>query len=246
MKRTQAITLAFVTLAMTGIMAACSAPQEAASTTVDLSSRDLSGSATKPLANCNSVTMAQLKFNTMIYRDSAGTTHYDLLQGKIQNMVETFRNGTEYVRFFRWKVDSDGTYYQDPIPLQVRVHAEDTGQAITNYQDFIRWDMVSAYAASRGLSGSAANFFTRVRILMDVRDPYADYDAITIAYYDGSNTLLAQANMLIPTFYANPSDYATDPAGYARSTLLTALHPFAAQTGLTAANYQTMANNFCY
>lgn len=241
MKQRTLTTKLFAAFALIAALAACAPKQDSGSNVVDSASRETGTStATRPLANCNKVQSSSVTLNIMTYPG-----RFDLLQGKLTSMTETFLNKTDYIRFFRWKTDANGAKSLDTTAIKVRLHAEGSGQQLTQYEDFLRWDQVSAYAASISVT-SAADFYSRVRLLMDIRDPNADYDALTMVYYDGSNQILNQTDILIPTFTANPNDYAVEPSGAARPSILRNLHPFAAITGQTANYYQTQANAFCF
>ena len=249
MKRTTLTISFFATLGVLGVIAACAPLQSANSGTSDSASRDpgtTQSTSTRPLAYCSHAGGSKVNLNIETYRDSSGTIRDDIVQGKLVAMTESFRNGTDYIRFFRWNTDSTGAMVLDSTPISLKVIAEVTGQVVSTSQDFLRWDMVSTFATNNNIAGSASDFFTRVRLIMDIRDPDAQYNALRMVYYDGSNTIQSTTDILIPVFAANPNDYATLSSGEARSTILRNIHPFAGNLGQTASYYQTQANAFCF
>jgi hypothetical protein len=255
MKRTTLTFSFFATLGTFGVLsglaflAACAPLQSASSGTSDSASRDPSSTqstATRPLAYCNHTATSLVNLNIQTYTDSSGTRRNDIIQAKLQSMTENFKNGSDNIHFFRWKADSSGAVYVDPTPIQLTVIAESTGQTVSSSQPFLRWDMVSSFATTHNIAGSASDFFTRVRLILDIRDPNAEYNALTMVYSDASGNTLARTDILIPVFPANPNDYAIDSTGANRAPVLRGLHPFTAATGLTANAYQTQANAFCF
>lgn len=93
------------------------------------------------------------------------------------------------------------------------------------------------------------SFFNKVTILVDLKDTNGDYDVLKITNYDiKTNVSLSATDSLIPLFHANPADYAVESSGVARAQVLQGLHPFKsyANQGLTADQFASMANNFCF
>lgn len=246
--------LALITSA--GLLSACGASKNSSlSSQTDLASRTVvstpvnttNTASAKPLAYCNESTSVQqsMKVNIMSYIDNNNIRN-DLMNVKIQ-IPANFENDQTYIQMWRWQVNSTGNANLDSVPVQIKVVSLDTGAEITGFKNFIRWSDVSKAASEIGAS-TGTSFFKHVRLVVDVRDPNAQFDVLKIVHYKTSDSsMVDQADILMPVFHANPADYAIEADGAARPQALLNLHPFITKMnqGWTSSDYSTWANNFC-
>lgn len=214
---------------------------------LDLSSRVVTPtntSSSAPVLYCNQKSQNGLTAKVMVYTDAASKIRNDYMQVKFTQMPASFTTG-HYLQFFRWQANSSNQVYLDPTPVQARFETLD-GRVLTNFSPVIYWGQVSSIASSWGLS-DANSFFQNVRLVVDIRDPQANFDVLKIAMYDENNASTINMDMLMPAFSASPVDYSLD-AGATRSSNLQALHPFASMISQnwTAAQFQSMGSSFCF
>jgi len=198
--------------------------------------------AAKNIAYCNQKAQGGLTAKLMVYVDATNKIRNDYMKVKIMQIPASFASG-DYIEFFRWQATAAGQIYLDPVPTQARFETLD-GRIITNFSPVIYWSQVSAIAAQNGMS-DVNTFFQNVRLVVDIRDPQASYDVLKIAMYNSSNTNTINMDMLLPSFFASPTDYALD-GGQPRANALQALHPFVGITNWSAAQYLTTANTYCF
>lgn len=245
MINTQTTLKAVLLLIILAMLTACG-EQKASEDTTDYASRTpiTTPNASATVLSCNQKTQNGLTAKVMTYTDSANQVRNDYMNVKFTQMPASFETD-DYIQFFRWQANTSGQVYLDPVPTQARFETL-TGQVLTNFSSVIYWGQVSAIATQSGMS-DANTFFQNVRLVVDVRDPQANFDVLKIAMYNSSGTNIINMDMLMPAFYASPTDYALD-GGVARASQLQALHPFAnmISQGWTAAQYQSMATSFCF
>jgi hypothetical protein len=199
---------------------------------------------TKTYAYCNQRTKSGLAANLMVYADSTGAVRNDYMKVKFTAVPADFASGS-YIEFFRWQANTSGTTYLDPTPTQARIETA-SGQILIPFSPVIYWGQLSQLAANAGIS-DPSTFMQQIRLVVDTRDPQGQYDVLKIAYYNSSNAAIINMDMLMPLFSASPKDYQNDGGGV-RASILQGLHPFAAKIndGTTAAQFQTLANAFCF
>ncbi|MNK07419.1 hypothetical protein D3C87_253330 [compost metagenome] len=240
--------LLLITVAAT--MAACS---PAGDGSTDFASRDPSVTdpnqvSSKALAVCNQATStslsAQIKAGV-----NATTNQYRLDQAivKLTTLPAGFTSGTEYLNLWRWMANSSNSIYLDQTPLNFYLYDMTTRQVVTPLKNQLSWSDVSSTASTWGLS--AAAFFQRVVLVVDVRDAAGEFDVLKIASYNNStHAAVSQLDLLLPLFYANPADYAFESNGTNRANVLRSLHPFKSMTGQgwSTGQFQSAANAFCF
>lgn len=194
--------------------------------------------------NCNQKSQNGVTAKLKIYTDTAGSVRNDYMNVMLTQVPAEFATGS-YFEFFRWQATSATQKYLDPTPMQARFETLD-GRILTNFSSVIYWAQVSQLAANSGMSDPNV-FLKNVRLVVDVRDPQAQYDVLKVAMYNKSNVATVDMDMLMPSFAASPKDYANDN-GAVRSSALQALHPFASLIGSanTATQYQGMAASYCF
>lgn len=193
---------------------------------------------------CNQRSKDGLTAKLMVYTDASNQVRNDYMKLKFTQMPASFGSG-DYIQLFRWQANSSNTVYVDPTPVQARFETLD-GRLITNFSSSLYWSQVSAIAAAWGIS-DVNTFFQNVRLVVDIRDPQANFDALKIAMYNTSNTNTINMDMLLPAFAASPSVYAND-GGAVRSSYLQKLHPFAAyiNQSYTPDQFLSMGSSFCF
>ena len=247
MINTQTTLKAALLLTILAMLTACT-PQTASEDSTDYASRipttTTTQNASKPVLFCNQKTQNGLTAKVMAYVDSANKVRNDYMKVKFTQMPAGFENG-DYIQFFRWQASTTGQTYLDPVPTQARFETLN-GQVITNFSPVIYCCQVSAIEAQSGMS-DVNTFFQNVRLVVDVRDPQANFDVLKIAMYNSASTNTINMDMLMPSFYASPTDYAFE-GGAARANNLQALHPFASMISQNkpAAEFQCMGTSFCF
>jgi hypothetical protein len=231
-------------LTVLALMTACGQGKDAST---DFSSRVTTTStttATSTNASCNQKTQDGLTAKLMVYADSTGTVRNDYMKLKITEISSDFASGS-FLEFFRWQANPNSALYLDPTPVQARFETL-SGQILTQFSPVIYWGQVSQMALNSGMI-TPNQFLQNVRLVIDIRDPGAQYDALKIAMYNSANAVTVNMDMLMPAFAANPADYAVDN-GTVRSPTLQALHPFAGQTASTTSTAQFLStlNGYCF
>ena len=197
-----------------------------------------------PNIHCNQRSLKGLTAKLKVYTDAAGIIRNDYMNVMLTQIPADFASGS-YVEFFRWQATSATQKYLDPTPTQARFETLD-GRILTNFSPVIYWGQVSQIATNAGMSDPNV-FLKNVRLVVDIRDPQAQYDVLKVAFYNSSNVATIDMDVLMPSFAASPTDYAKD-ASATRSPSLTALHPFAAYSasGYATAQFQSMAASYCF
>ncbi|MFP5519849.1 MAG: hypothetical protein ACLGGX_08095 [Bdellovibrionia bacterium] len=229
------------------LLAACGNKKQDEGTT-DLGSRttptEVSGQGQKAWAYCNTG-----KGSTFSVRNKVATENNnirnDLLWLKFSSLAESFKDNKTYIQMFRWKANSQEQTYLDPTPLSFKFVRNNA--AITNDMTHLNFAQI-AQAYNSLQASSIKAFMDATTILVNIRDPYAEFDVIKVVVYNESHQAIDQMDMLIPIFAAKPSDYAVESTGAARAQTLKNLHPFqsSASQSWTAAHYQTLADGFCF
>lgn len=216
--------------------------------TYDLSSRapvtTTTTTTSKAVLYCNQKSQNGISAKLKVYTDASNQIRNDYMTLKFTQMLPSFGTG-DYIQLFRWQANSSNQVYVDPTPVQARFETLD-GRLITNFSPVLYWSQVSAIAASWGITDVNA-FFQNVRLVVDIRDPQANFDVLKIAMYNSSNTNTVNMDMLMPAFSASPNDYAID-GSVGRASNLQALHPFASYKGQswTSEQFASMGAGFCF
>lgn len=213
----------------------------------DMASRIIttSESQSKSVAYCNQGSSTQMKMNLAAYEEN-GIIKTNLVRAKLTQVPANFESTAGFIQIWKWKANSNGATYIDPTPVPFNFESIDLGMTITTTSTYVRWAEL-ANQASALQTNTAADFFKRVRMVVDLKDTLGEYDALKVVYYDQSGKVIEQFDMLIPIFSAHPSEYAIEADGSSRASILQALHPFTNQAtqNWSASHYQTLANEFC-
>jgi hypothetical protein len=242
-------TILVVTAALA--LSAC-APRGSDSGTSDLTSRlpdTNTSSSTKPLAYCNQATASDITAKLRAYVDpSTNTVRMDYMLVRLTALPANFKSDTAYISMFRWLANTSGAASLDSTALSFYIMNPNTGLAITSWKTTLRWSDVSTAASSLGYS-DPTSFFAAMKIVVNIKDTNGDYDVLRIVNYElSTNKASGQVDALMPLFYANPADYATESTGAGRAAVLTSLHPFKSSisSGYTSSQFQSMANSYCF
>lgn len=249
MKSSKQIITAVLALSAAALLIGCS-PQNIAGSSEESSrvtETTVSTSSAKPLAYCNQGTGTEISTKMKVYQEN-NSIRMDLVWVRLTNLAENFKTDKSYIAMWKWLSNSAGSTYLDSSSLQFVLVDSTNNQALTGWKTTLRWADVAQIASGMGIT-DAQTFFNRVNILVDLKDAQGEYDVLKISNYDPStNKSISQTDALLPMFYANPADYATESSGQGRAEVLKNLHPFASQTnqGFSSAQFQSMANAFCF
>lgn len=199
----------------------------------------------RPLAYCNKSTNSLIEVVTAIYK-SGDTILNDFINLKITKVPAYFNQSQNYIQFWKWQANPQGQTDMGSAPLRFQIVEASTGTPLTNAKTSLYWNDLQG-AAQAVAAATPADLFSKVRLVVDLQDPYAEYDAIRTVYYNMDNSPVSELDSLIPIFDADPVKYAKEPSGANRATILQDLHPFKSFVGLgwTSTYYQTKANEFC-
>lgn len=199
-------------------------------------------------AECNQFSATGL---TLSGRASAvytnGSQQEDRTRLRITSIASEFSQSTSMtIRFFRWTVDANGNPNLDQQPLSFVVErASSFGLAstpISNTINALTLNDINSLAWSGGIYATTVqDFFNNVNIVVLGTD--YSWSALKVALYNGSE-VVAQADMLLPIFAANPNAYAV-----IHHPILNSLHPFWAQradSGVSDADWVARSKNYCF
>ncbi|UYL09555.1 hypothetical protein B9G69_003085 [Bdellovibrio sp. SKB1291214] len=241
--------MATMLIAGAALMTGCGS--SGAQSSSDFASRgvisSVSESDKKALAVCNQTTGSDLAARQMAYTEGS-SYRMDLVWVKLTTLPSDFASGTSYISMWKWLANSNGSTYLDSTAVPVALYDTQTKKFITNWGTSIKWTEISSMALAMGYS-SPTSFFGRVTILANLKDTNGEYDALKISVYSTStNKAINEINGLLPLFSANPNAYAVESSGAARATVLQKLHPFYTykSAGYTTAQFQSMAQNYCF
>jgi hypothetical protein len=217
----------------------------------DLASRVLEpvNNGPKPLAYCS-----QAVDSTTTTKVILGTA-YDMYEKpdpnyvhlKILNVPASFKDDNNYIALWKWYAESSGFTHVSSSPLAFKLINVQTGTEITSNVTTLSWGTISSLASQMNVS-TPTEFFQRVRILVYLNDPSAQYDAVTVAFHAKSDgKAVNRVDALIPIFHADPRDYAVESSGSARAMVLQQLHPFYSSnySQWSANTFTVMANDLC-
>ncbi|XGC81842.1 hypothetical protein ACES2L_05020 [Bdellovibrio bacteriovorus] len=245
----QQIINVLLTLTAAALLVGCSKGAQVGSE--DFSSRvtesDITASSAKPLAYCNQAVGTEITSKMKVYTEN-NAVRMDLVYVRMTAVPASFKNDQSYISMWKWLSNSAGNTYLDSSALEFILVDATNNQALTNWKTTLKWSDVAAAASGLGIT-DPTTFFNRVNILVNLKDAQGEYDALKITHYNlSTHKAISQTDGLLPMFYANPNDYATEASGQARAEVLKNLHPFANQVGqgFSSTQFQSMANAFCF
>ncbi|MBX2987056.1 MAG: hypothetical protein KF802_04080 [Bdellovibrionaceae bacterium] len=225
------------------VLSGCGAAKSTDS--ADLSSRvtDTSNTA-RAWSYCNEGLSQGQSFKLSLYSYTENSqVRNDLMYAMPSALPSDFTTSNDYFQFYRWQASAGSATYLDTSPLSFSILNPSTGATILSTRTALRWSDVSGLAAQMGVS-TPKDFFRRVWIIIDLKDPSAQFDALMTVLYRNDNSQRDHSNMLLPIFDANPAGYATEPGGGARPKVLRDIHPFNGTSWTTEA-YKSGATSLC-
>lgn len=198
----------------------------------------------RPIAYCNQAVEAGQNFKVHVagHFDVSGQNDPNLLHVKITDVAESFATNNEYFALWKWYGTSDGATYVNPKALSFKIINIQSSEDLTGFIQNLSWKSVASMASSLGAS-TPAQFFQKVRLYVNLEDPQAQYDALTVGLHDeATGAARLRVDALIPLFFADPRAYAVD-----RAKVLIELHPFSKvdYSQWTAKTFSEKTNEFC-
>ncbi|MBK7961487.1 MAG: hypothetical protein IPK04_09985 [Bdellovibrionales bacterium] len=202
-------------------------------------------STTKPLALCNGGASTQFVLHQKAYLNDSPTWDPNFVYVKFKQVPSTFATDSRYIEFFRWMAASDGTTSLDHSRLRFQIVDLSTNKLISEtWRNTLSWPELGNAASATGIS-SAADLFKRLAFKIELNDPGGEYDVLRTQIFKFGKTAPEEYfDQLIPVFYANPADYAIEPAGSARAQILQNMHPLHG-TALSNTDYASRMSAFC-
>ena len=207
------------------------------------------------VATCNYRTNSEIGAKMKMFVDANTNTYrMDLVQVRLTTIPADFVNNTTYFGMWKWLgLSGTNTQTLGGEALKFAVYDSYSGKYLTDWKTTLIWKDVAAAAKSLGIT-SPSLFFTRVTLIVNLAAPsdtYSinEYDALKIvSYTTSSQTVSKTLDILLPPFAANPTDYAKEANGAARSQILQNLHPLASLKGgnNTSAQLLEMTKNYCF
>lgn len=203
----------------------------------------------QPLAYCSEgVNAAQsMRLNVSAQMGTSGKIDPNYVHVKISNVPSTFSDGSKYIVFWKWYAESSGYTYVSQTPLNFKLVNIQTGQEISSLMNRITWSSISTLATQMGVTTPTA-FFQRIRLFVELQDPSAQYDAITVGFHNYSTGAIEdRIDSLLPVFDADPRRFATESSGAARAQILKDYHPFSGMeySQWSAATFYNKALDLC-
>ena len=158
----------------------------------------------------------------------------------LSNLPTGFEAGSSYIQFFKGQATSDTAIGYTATPIQFAIFDRTDGKYLNNSGTYssLKWTDVQNLIAG----ATPASFMGRVIFVLSLQDPTASSTVLTAASYNSTGgAVIESVPSLLPTFNANPADYATKPNGQARETVLKNLHPLKGQSG----DFAALAANLC-
>jgi hypothetical protein len=201
---------------------------------------------TRPLAYCNESTNDHIAYATSTYQDGE-TIDTNRINLKILKIPAYFSQSQNYIEFKKYMVNPAGSKLEGKTRLSFNIYSIADRSLLAAGKEFLLWADLHAAAQKVG-AATPELFFKKVRLVVELIDPNAEYDAISVQYFNHSDdTLVSKLDGLIPAFDADPNRYAIERDGQKRHISLQNLHPFNSSklAGWSALTYQTKAYEFC-
>jgi len=198
-----------------------------------------------PSAECNAFTATSGATLAGLITDYYynGVYQSNLIRMRINAIDAQFTsNASTYLQFYSWQVDAYGNGILAPTPLTFNIELGNGGAAplITGLTSLSANDIASIAQQASLTVTTAQQFFSGVTIVLTGVDP--TWTVVKSVLYNGV-VPLNQVDSLMPTFTANPNEYAqTHPS------ILNVLHPFWSMRSqaLSDASWISLANNNCF
>jgi hypothetical protein len=219
------------------LMAGC-APQFVPSSDKSATSNS---SENKAVAKCSkdNLNQSDSSMRLMIYEDTQGIRP-DFVRAKIDSLPSKWlENSKNKIQFYKHKFSTTTQTFTSSEVLSFRVEYFD-GQKfqLLSAQPF---NEISFEKISELVQNDHQNDIQNVVFLIDTKDPAGEAKTMTLALYESSGgAAFLQLTALIPTFYANPKDYAdSKPAALAK------YHPLNHLIG-QGVDFESLSQSFCF
>lgn len=183
------------------------------------------------LAECNKASDSNLSFNTAAAKDQSGQINPEYVKVKFNFINANITKSGNVLKFFKWRV-TGGQSVLDQTPLNVATYDFSTGQ--TN--------------SSAVTSIPADQFNGQYGVYVQLNDPSQVFQVLKVVAYDSTGAVIGNLNTLIPVYAANPTEYALNPDGTARSVGLQQLHSLygTTKTFASALEYKQYFDQYCF
>lgn len=230
-----------LTLSFLALLSACGASSTTADE-VDLGSAGTPPAA-KPIAVCNKAISTNLSYKVAA-QVSGGSFDPSWANLYLTTLPASFEAGTTNIQFHKGQANGDASIAYNPTAVPFAIFNKNTNQYLTNSAGAplsftsLVWNDVKDLIAG----ATPASFVNQVIFVLSLQDPSGLYHVLAAGSYNiTGGAHVESVASLLPTFYANPADYAVKSNGAARETVLRNMHPLRNQTG----NFATLASQLC-
>jgi len=207
------------------------------------------------VATCSTIKSSVNSFNAVLLpHRRAGATSFtpDQMQLHILTVPLGTLNGTEYVQFFK-ESDELGIATTNPIPVEFKF-IDSNGNELDTFTPINELSQSSIeraieesglgtfYMNNFGFEYTPAQLINNYEILLTGLD--TKYESIRTAFYSSTSTVAtSQIATLLPSYAADPNDYAT----LGKSSYLESLHPMASRinSGLSDLQFKQEIESDC-
>lgn len=251
-KQDQQINLKFALTVMMMIgLVGCGSSKESKTTSISSRLVPVTTSPTvtgKKLTNCNRKALNEIDFSTMVATSDGTNVNYQYIYVKLNSLPSDFDQNTKFINFWAWDTSSTGSARLSSSALKFRIENMN-GQVLMDNLSSISYSEIKSLAAKSNSIDDDMEILEYVRILVDLKDPNGNYDAIKVALYNKSTKAFISMNdQLLPPFAVNPADYAIDAQNVSRPQILQQLHPFyqMQNSGWNTTQFLGMAQEWCF
>lgn len=246
MKSTQVL---FAALALT-FLVACGSSKTSGSGISSADSASTSSASDTAQAICAQDVSGQsdLKVRLMQFVDAYGQSRSDYVRLQFKLAPSAWQSNNFDMLIYRWTASPDNSSSLDstPLPYQFEKKVPAGFQLLdaTAYQ-IINWSEIQSYALATNMSASSPqDFFNSVSLLVNLKDSTNSYQVLRVVFRL-NGTVMQSADVLIPTFAADPARYNADSR---HPITLQVLHPLKDKLnqGWTQANFYEFARAFCF
>lgn len=216
----------------------CGSKKSGGAGNTDLGSRNPDNNG-KAIAECSKATrstnmedLGGFEVRLSAYKDAFGRILPQYARLQFKQIPEEFRTENWEINVYRWTTDPSGNTALDPQKLKMYFQARYSGQfnylqttvgpVMAGYQRIDFDNEVQPIGEMANVpTTTAQGFFNVVSFLVDIQDPDSVYQVLRVVLRkDGE--VQREADILIPTFYANPLVYNEDER---HAPVLQGLHP---------------------
>lgn len=193
----------------------------------------------KAIVKCNKAGSSTLSYKSAAQISGTGFDP-NIANIYLSNLPTDFEAGQSFIQFWKGQAISDSTLGFSTTAISFAIYDRQISRYLNNGQTYssLKWNDVKNLIPG----ATAANFMSRAIFVLFLQDTTGAFQVLSAASYRTSdNSVIEGVASLIPTFYANPADYATKSNGQARETVLRNLHPLKNQSG----DFATLAQNIC-